>query len=339
MNKKIFSLLLVVIALLSISAISAADVNDNNQTLALDSGSDIPVVYSGDADVLAISNDNEIQQTSDSDDVLGGDDRYPTQIVFSAIRTIPRENEPFNIGFDVWSPDEEDDDDEMSDDEDFEVTLELDDYILTSYPPSVELGDDSVRYRDVFYNLVLYNPGFHRSNRITCWGSDDYKPSTWTDDNFYVLPQEGSKIIFTDFLPGMEDGVINFDYGEEIFLNFRAVSEKTNAGLSNVEFNGEFDQNLFRVITGGDGEISFKIDGTLAAGSHTLKFLNVQSEFEPYFTETTITINVNRLPVYMDVDTEDLDLDVGETAKIDADLYPPEAGSPTFNSSPVFRKN
>ena len=333
MNKKIFSLLLVVIALLSISAISAADVNDNNQTLALDSGSDIPVVYSGDADVLAISNDNEIQQTSDSDDVLGGDDRYPTQIVFSAIRTIPRENEPFNIGFDVWSPDEEDDDDEMSDDEDFEVTLELDDYILTSYPPSVELGDDSVRYRDVFYNLVLYNPGFHRSNRITCWGSDDYKPSTWTDDNFYVLPQEGSKIIFTDFLPGMEDGVINFDYGEEIFLNFRAVSEKTNAGLSNVEFNGEFDQNLFRVITGGDGEISFKIDGTLAAGSHTLKFLNVQSEFEPYFTETTITINVNRLPVYMDVDTEDLDLDVGETAKIDADLYPPEAGSPTFNSS------
>ena len=65
----------------------------------------------------------------------------------------------------------------------------------------------------------------------------------------------------------------------------------------------------------------------------TLKFLNVQSEFEPYFTETTITINVNRLPVYMDVDTEDLDLDVGETHKVDADLYPPEAGSPTFTPS------
>ena len=330
MNKKIFSLLLVVLALLSISAISAADVIDNNQTLALDSSSDISAVSSGDADVLAISNNDEIQQTSDSDDVLGGDSRYPTKIAF--IANNPRENEPFTIGYNIWSPDEEDDDDEMSDDEDFEVTLELDDYILTSYPSAYE-GVDVVRYKGYFYNIVLPNPGFHFSNRITCWGSDDYKPSTWTDDNFYVLPQEGSKIIFTDFLPGMEDGVINFDYGEEIFLNFRAVSEKTNAGLSYVEFNGEFDQNLFRVITGGDGEISFKIDGTLAAGSHTLKFLNVQSEFEPYFTETTITINVNRLPVYMDVDTEDLDLDVGETAKVDADLYPPEAGSPTFTPS------
>ena len=331
MNKKIFSLLLVVLALLSISAISAADVIDNNQTLALDSSSDISAVSSGDADVLAISNNDEIQQTFDSDDVLGSDSRYPTKIAFSYGNN-PRENEPFTIGYNIWSPDEEDDDDEMSDDEDFEVTLELDDYILYSYPSAYD-GVDVVRYKGDFYNIVLPNPGFHRSNRITCWGSDDYKPSTWTYDNFYVLPQEGSKIIFTDFLPGMEDGVINFDYGEEIFLNFRAVSEKTNAGLSNVEFNGEFDQNLFRVITGGDGEISFKIDGTLAAGSHTLKFLNVQSEFEPYFTETTITINVNRLPVYMDVDTEDLDLDVGETAKVDADLYPPEAGSPTFTPS------
>ena len=107
MNKKIFSLLLVVLALLSISAISAADVIDNNQTLALDSGSDISAVSSGDADVLAISNDNEIQQTSDSDDVLGGDSRYPTKIAF--IANNPRENEPLTIGYNIWSPDEEDD--------------------------------------------------------------------------------------------------------------------------------------------------------------------------------------------------------------------------------------
>ena len=331
MNKKIFSLLLVVLALLSISAISAADVNDNNQTLALDSSSDISAVSSGDADVLAISNNDEIQQISDSDYVLGDDDRYPTKIAFSAFDA--RENEPFSIRYSVWSPDEEDNDEEMSDDEDFEVTLELDGSIATSHPYPYE-SVDYIRYRGSFDNIVLYNPGFHKSNRIICWGSDDYKPSAFTDDKLYVLPKEGSKIIFTDFLPGMTDGAINIDYGKEILLNFWAVSEVTNAGLSNVVFQFRFDnEDPFNVISSPDGEFMFKIDKNLAVGTHTLAIEAVESPFEEFFTSTNITINVNRLPVYMHVDTEDLDLDVGETAKVKANLYPPEAGNPTFTSS------
>ena len=113
---------------------------------------------------LRISNNDEIQQTSDSDDVLGGDSRYPTKIAL--LRIILVENEPFTIGYNIWSPDEEDDDDEMSDDEDFEVTL-LMIYFDFSYPSAYE-GVDVVRYKGYFYNIVLPNPGFHFSNRITC---------------------------------------------------------------------------------------------------------------------------------------------------------------------------
>ena len=51
MNKKIYALLLLVFVLVTLSAVSAADVKDNNQTLALDSSSDI----------VAVSNDDSIE--------------------------------------------------------------------------------------------------------------------------------------------------------------------------------------------------------------------------------------------------------------------------------------
>ena len=70
MNKKIYALLLLVFVLVTLSAVSAADVKDNNQTLALDSSSDIVAVSNDDSNALKISNDDEIQQISDSD-VLG----------------------------------------------------------------------------------------------------------------------------------------------------------------------------------------------------------------------------------------------------------------------------
>ena len=71
MNKKIYALLLLVFVLVTLSAASAADVKDTNQTIALDSSSDIVAVSNDDSNALKISNDDEIQQISDSDDVLG----------------------------------------------------------------------------------------------------------------------------------------------------------------------------------------------------------------------------------------------------------------------------
>ena len=74
MNKKIYALLLLVFVLVTLSAVSAADVKDNNQTLALDSSSDIVAVSNDDSNALKISNDDEIQQISDfDDDVLGAE--------------------------------------------------------------------------------------------------------------------------------------------------------------------------------------------------------------------------------------------------------------------------
>ena len=105
MNKKIFLLLLIVLSLISMSAISAADVDDNNQTLALDSSSDVSSISVGNADVLAVSNNNEIQQISDSDDVIGDDDDKDPVIIHidDSIRdqTI-HEDEEFKIKFEIW---------------------------------------------------------------------------------------------------------------------------------------------------------------------------------------------------------------------------------------------
>jgi uncharacterized protein (DUF2141 family) len=72
MNKKIFTLLLLVFVLISISAVSSADLNDTDSTLALDDSSDIVAVSNESSDVLKISENQNLQQASDSEnDVLG----------------------------------------------------------------------------------------------------------------------------------------------------------------------------------------------------------------------------------------------------------------------------
>lgn len=56
--------------LISMSAVSAADLQDNNATLASDDSLDIVAVSDDSSDALEISNDEEIRGISDSDDVM-----------------------------------------------------------------------------------------------------------------------------------------------------------------------------------------------------------------------------------------------------------------------------
>ena len=74
MNKKIFTLLLLVFVLISISAVSSADLNDTDSTLAVSDSSDITAApANNNSDALEISENQDTLQVPNSDDMLGAE--------------------------------------------------------------------------------------------------------------------------------------------------------------------------------------------------------------------------------------------------------------------------
>ena len=323
MNKKIFLLLLFVLALVSMSAISAADVNDDNQTLTLDSSSDISEVSDN---VLAMSNDNEIQQIPYSDDLLG--DAVQT-MMHPKMPEICREGEFVDAMFYISPYD-------FDDDLDVEVgyewgIMQYDGNTRTSlmvYDEDLTDIFETDIFSAFFYHIEPLSPGYHYFS-FSYLGSEDNQPCS---DNFYKAYelQEGSEIVFTDFLPGLTDGKIIMDYDDSIYVAFRAVSEKTNHGLSYVPFNFQLDDYQEEIITTGPGgELSVILE-KLSAGNHVLKITTADDKFP---VEYNLPITVLHVPVYLDVDPEDLDLAVGDKGSINAELIPAEAGGANFDSS------
>ena len=74
MNKKIFTLLLLVFVLISMSAVSSADLNDTDTALAVSDSSDIVAApANNNSDVLGINENQDTLQVPDSDDILGAE--------------------------------------------------------------------------------------------------------------------------------------------------------------------------------------------------------------------------------------------------------------------------
>ena len=191
MNKKVFLLLLIVISLISMSAISAADVDDNNQTLALDSSSDVSLISAGNADVLAMSNNDEIQQISNSD-LLGDDDKDPVVIhIDDSIRdqTI-HEDEEFKIEFEIWDASGDEPCPFIIDTDDgFEVELVIGDEVNKTTETDDFEGEFTVEdgLGPGMWEIVLKSDG-----------TDDFGPCE-SGMRIPILPMSGSRIILDDF--------------------------------------------------------------------------------------------------------------------------------------------
>ncbi len=328
MNKKIFLLLLVVFSLVSISAISAADVNDDNQTLALDSSSDISTISVGDDNVLAMSNDDETLRMSYSDDLLGSKDA--TTIYMT---NAPDLVEDTNLLFKFYIAGADRDVDIDIDEDDDIIYVVLDDEVVAH--ASLTEDEDEWSGQDIFkgsYESQRLSPGYHFL-RLVFMGNDDCLPydGIYINDYMPFKLKEGSKVKFTDFSQNPTGIIIEHD--ETMDLTFRAVSERTPWGLRNVRVQLQLDDNpSYTVTTGTDGELSFTFKN-LNIGNHTFKISTGDPNFA--FDDFVIPITVPRLPVDMYVDNDPLDLEVGDKDRISAVLDPLEAGSPTFTSSNI----
>ena len=340
MNKKVFLLLLIVISLISMSAISAADVDDNNQTLALDSSSDVSLISAGNADVLAMSNNDEIQQISNSD-LLGGDDKDPVVIhIDDSIRdqTI-HEDEEFKIEFEIWDASGDEPCPFIIDTDDgFEVELVIGDEVNKTTETDDFEGEFTVEdgLGPGMWEIVLKSDG-----------TDDFGPCE-SGMRIPILPMSGSRIILDEFDPDWtENGKITLEYNETMDVEFKAITDASKKGLRNVDFQFQLDDNNpYFVTSGDDGELSFKLEN-LTVGNHVFR-ISLSREAWDYgfrFQDFEIPIVVKPIPVKLIVDPESFDLMVDDEDDIDAKLYvyrdeeigdeldPDEVGNITFTSS------
>ena len=348
MNKKVFLLWLIMISLISMSAISAADVNDQNQTLVLDSSSDISSVSADDADVLSLNNDDEIQRISNSD-VLGDDDKDPVVIhIDDEFRDkVIHEDEKFTIEFEVWDasgdepePFDVDTDDEEDDDRDFdfEVRLIIGDEVDETTETENLAGEFTVDdgLGPGMWEIVLKSDG-----------TDDFGPCE-SGMRIPILPMSGSRIILDEFDPDWtEDGEITLEYNETMNVDFKAITDASKKGLRNVNFQFQLDNNIpYFVTSGDDGELSFKLEN-LTVGNHVFR-ISLSREAWDYgfrFQDFEIPIVVKPIPVILIVNPESFDLMVDDEDDIDAKLYvyrneeigdeldPDEVGNITLTSS------
>ena len=340
MNKKVFLLLLIVISLISMSAISAADVDDNNQTLALDSSSDVSLISAGNADVLAMSNNDEIQQISNSD-LLGDDDKDPVVIhIDDSIRdqTI-HEDEEFKIEFEIWDASGDEPCPFIIDTDDgFEVELVIGDEVNKTTETDDFEGEFTVEdgLGPGMWEIVLKSDG-----------TDDFGPCE-SGMRIPILPMSGSRIILDEFDPDWtENGKITLEYNETMNVDFKAITDASKKGLRNVNFQFQLDNNIpYFVTSGDDGELSFKLEN-LTVGNHVFR-ISLSREAWDYgfrFQDFEISIVVKPIPVILIVNPESFDLMVDDEDDIDAKLYvyrneeigdeldPDEVGNITLTSS------
>ena len=322
------------------SAISAADVDDNNQTLALDSSSDVSLISAGNADVLAMSNNDEIQQISNSD-LLGGDDKDPVVIhIDDSIRdqTI-HEDEEFKIEFEIWDASGDEPCPFIIDTDDgFEVELVIGDEVNKTTETDDFEGEFTVEdgLGPGMWEIVLKSDG-----------TDDFGPCE-SGMRIPILPMSGSRIILDEFDPDWtENGKITLEYNETMDVEFKAITDASKKGLRNVDFQFQLDDNNpYFVTSGDDGELSFKLEN-LTVGNHVFR-ISLSREAWDYgfrFQDFEIPIVVKPIPVKLIVDPESFDLMVDDEDDIDAKLYvyrdeeigdeldPDEVGNITFTSS------
>ena len=333
--------MLIVLSLISMSAISASDVNDNNQTLALDSSSDISSISTGNADVLSLNNNDEIQQISDSDIVIGNDDRDLIIIHFTEGMDYPAryENEKITIEFEIW---------DASGDEACPFILDTYDGLEVKLVIDGEVEDttETEDFNGEFTIEEGLGPGIWKIILRTN-GNDDFEPCE-SGMRMVILPMTGSRIILDEFNPDWtEDGEITLEYNETMDVEFKAVTDASKSGLRNVEFQFQLDNNdSYRVTSGNDGELSFKLEN-LTVGNHVFRIgLSRQAWDDGFrFQDFEIPIVVKHIPVKLIVDPESFDLMVDDEDDIDAKLYvycnekigdeldPDEVGNITFTSS------
>ena len=277
MNKKIYALLLLVFVLVTLSAVSAADVQDNNQTLALDSSSDMVAVSNEDSNALKLSNDDEIQQISDSeDDVLGAGSGIS---ITSCPSTMDYGNPYEKLNFEIFAvgPDGSN----YGEIPDATVWLNVDGERIVSTTSS----------EDGYGSLSLSSlPSGTHIVKCEYDGSDYYDASASATRTITVnggdTPSEKTTVYLENY-----DGVpsITMNYGDSKTYTAAVYSDdQYSHPLSGVPLKLTAGSNIVRATSNANGEATFDLS-TITPGTYTA---TIDVDSDDYEADSTFTIGL-----------------------------------------------
>ena len=280
MNKKIFTLLLLVFVLISMSAVSSADLNDTDSALAVsDSSNIVAALANNNSDVLGINENQDTLQVPDSgDDVLGVGSQF---VSFECPSSMDEGDTSKMATFLLW--------DEQSMEIDAgTVWLNCDGVNILSTTPNYE-GEGS-------FSLASLTSGTH-SLKCVYEGNGQWEPCESANKTITVGGISPVIIKTEVYLITYDETTINMSQGENrVFKVIVSEDEQESQILDGVNVTLTADKTVVSAITDDQGEASLNLSTIPAGVYNAIVDLN-SDEYEPYETlSLTLTVNGDQPP-------------------------------------------
>ena len=331
MGRKIFTLLFLLIVLISISAVSAADLNGNNDTVAL----------SDDGDALSIENDvdtindldedasGDILSMNDDNSVVAGqnmevyDAKYVENGEDSTILGYGYRPAELILALDVWEEYEPDRDFSLrglvKDASGNKIEKGIVDLTFNGLGITFELDKDE---GNIDYNFGVIDAGSYVVEAFYHDDSGEYLSDTYIEE-FEIQKHETQIPIYSPGITMEVNDTAHFmaePYPTEIRWNVTYSS--SNPEVVEVAPDSNFRGGDLWAHSVGSAIITLSFPGS--------------KNYEPATSEIRVNVGPKKIPTNIVINTRAIDMYINETKTIGAELIPKEAGKLCYDAPGNF---